>query len=173
MSDVTSRPPPAAKSTSQQPSLLWDAFRGSFVAVAEVAVCGQYFVYFKNKFQQGERPSLNPREWYKGFPVHAASMVPVCALQMVSNNMLSRIVAGDSNKELTPLQKGLCSLGAGATTSAVAGPTEMMVLYQQQQGKKISLGEATRQITQRFGAIGLTRGMAAVCPGAQGRIRLL
>lgn len=139
---------------------VWDLFRGGLVGMIEVTICGQPFVYLKNMVQQGITPASNPLHWYRGFGVHASSMVPITALQMGANNMVQRALIGSSARTLSDTDKVIAALSAGAVTSTVAGPSELVMLYQQNSGT--SFVNAARQVYQRFGVFGFGKGMGLV-----------
>jgi len=123
-------------------------------------VVGQPMVYCKNMLQQGIRPSANPLHWYRGYVIHASSMVPITAMQMWSNNVIARMLTGGKPELASDVQKSIAAVGAGAFTSTVASPSELVILYQQNAGT--SLLQAAKDVYRRYGMAGYLRGMPLV-----------
>ena len=130
-----------------------DVLTGSVAGFAE-GFTGVPFSYFKNMLQQGaewKHLSLDPRLFYRGFPVNAFCMVPTTALQVAVDKALETTMP--SNDSVWAIMRALT---AGAVSAVTSTPTEMLVLHQQNQGT--SLAVTARELVARGSLSSLWRG---------------
>jgi len=144
------------KTLTNDLSMLQNICVGSLTGALEVSV-NQPLFYFKNKLQTGSAISKNPRDWYKGYGVNVCSMAPITAVQVFADAELKRAMQGFN--DLTEMQKLACASAAGAFSSFVSSPSELVMLYQQNSSN--SFVNSFEQLTNnpKKGYLNLTRGV--------------
>lgn len=105
---------------------------GSMAGAMEVLVNHPLWS-IKTRSQRGVAFTLNPSLLYRGILPNAASMIPITALQVGLNHGFQNIFFKDSTT-LSDYQRIASAFVAGAGSSAVSCPTEMLMTYQGQIG---------------------------------------
>lgn len=111
-------------------TFLKDIVVGSLTGISEVTV-NQPLVGIKNALQQSQ--PIRPKKLYKGYCVNALSMAPITAMQVCTNSIFQRILS--SGKDLSIKDKILSAFLAGAISSLVSSPSELIMIKQQNHGK--------------------------------------
>ncbi len=125
---------PFAGLAMEDQAIVRDIGVGTLASIAEVAV-DQPFVTGKNMKQQGMPISLNPKKLWSGGPANALGLIPVTAIQVVGTNQLSQLHPfGEDAQDANRL---VAATLAGGTSGFVAGPSEMVMLKQQNSGSNI------------------------------------
>lgn len=117
---------------------------GGIAGIAEVT-CNQWLVTIKNRAQQGHSFTLNPQVLYKGYGMNVACMMPTTALQVGFNNGLKTFIP--DNTIIANISRAFC---AGAISAVAAGPSELVVITQQNKG-----GSALESIKRLYAHGGL------------------
>lgn len=108
--------------------------------------------------QEGRRNPTSIRGWWRGGIVQAMSVAPVTAFQVMTNGILEAIVTGGT-RDITPMENLCTALTAGALSSWIYGPADLMVIQQQNLGMTAS--ETFRYLRLTYGNFFFTRGMIA------------
>ncbi len=111
-------------------SFLKDIVVGSLTGISEVTV-NQPLVGIKNALQQSQ--SIEPKRLYRGYFVNALSMAPITAIQISANSIFQKLLSND--KDLSIKDKILSAFLAGAISSLVSSPSELIMIKQQNYGK--------------------------------------
>jgi hypothetical protein len=98
---------------------------GSAAGTLEVLV-NSPFIYSKNMWQQGLKPSVNPYVWYRGLGMNLAAMGPTTGAQIGADNALEAVIPGTDS-----MSKVARAFSAGALSAAVNGPVELVIIDQQ------------------------------------------
>lgn len=109
----------------------------------------------KTLMQKGEPITLNPRILYRGILPNAASMIPITAIQVGLNRFFQQRFFS-SNHELTTTQRVITAFTAGAASSLVSCPTEMIMTHQ-----KTSFYATGAQLVRQNGYSRLYTGLLA------------
>jgi hypothetical protein len=91
---------------------------------------------FKFCKQNGTKLPTNLRGWYRGGLIQVYNIAPITAFQMMSNNILTKIIVQDnfiSYKE----KVGIASL-AGSLSSLLYSPIDLITIQQQKHNHKIT-----------------------------------
>lgn len=126
---------------------------GSIAGIIEV-VTTQPLIYIKNMLQQKKSISFKPKIMYRGFGVSIASMGPTTAIQIATNKALESVIDGDD--ETAKIKRAFC---AGALSATASTPIELIILKQQNSGKKVF--PAIKQLLHEAGPRVAGRGLAA------------
>lgn len=126
---------------------------GGAAGITEVST-NQWLIGLKNRAQQGQPFTLNPKVLYKGYGVGVTCMVPTTAIQVGVNKALESVIVGDDN-----MAKVARAFTAGAISAVAAGPTELMVIAQQNNGKNAL--STIKQLYRDAGPRVFGRGFAA------------
>lgn len=82
--------------------------------------------------------------------MNAGSLAPITAVQVSATSALFKaIFERPDHKEPTPFEKAACAVGAGALSGTISGPSESVIVQQQQTGK--GPGETFRDMKNTAG----------------------
>lgn len=126
---------------------------GSVAGAIEVLVDHPLWT-IKTRLQNGDPFSLRPSVLYTGMLANAASMVPITAIQVGFNTAIQNVFFKDA---LTDRQRMGSAFIAGAFSSLVSCPTEMVMLHQGRM--KTYFSSAAKHIVQQSGYSALCTGM--------------
>jgi len=132
---------------------------GALSGVLEVCV-NQPTVYMKNTLQQRQPLSFSPLVMYRGTFVNAASIAPITAIQFGVSGMAKQFLKerkGSQSAELNAVEQIGSAMLAGAASSIIVCPADMLIIQQQKTG--LSLLAQSRQIAQTFGYAKFYRGL--------------
>lgn len=116
---------------------LQNATVGMTVGCIEV-LCLQPFNYCKNMVQQGQPLTMNPFKLYRGVSANCVNMGSCTMIQFAVGGTLKTFAqGGDKDKTLNPLQEMACGIGAGAVSSLVGSPLELIMIQQQRKGGSV------------------------------------
>lgn len=102
---------------------------------------------FKFCKQNGTKLPNNVKGWYRGCLIQVYNIAPITALQMTSNNILTKIIVHDdviSYKE----KVGIASL-AGSLSSLLYSPIDLITIQQQKNNDKIT--KTISKIKNKYG----------------------
>ena len=151
---VTNYSPPQNKNKSMD--FLQNIFVGSISGMSAVSII-QPMIYFKNLqqsrvAQEGKSVTVfkgfekNPRVWYRGVGVFAASFAPTVAIQTTAKGILSKI--------WDPL---VAASVAGMISAIAVCPAELIMIQQQNTGK--NFWETAKHVGSNYGVRGFFRGL--------------
>lgn len=109
----------------------------------------------KTLMQKGETIKFNPWILYRGILPNAASMIPITAIQVGLNRFFQQRFFSNSN-ELSTIQNLITAFAAGAASSLVSCPTEMIMTHQ-----KTSFYAAGAQLIKQNGYSRVYTGLLA------------
>eukprot|EP00039_Didymoeca_costata_P001454 m.52634 g.52634 ORF g.52634 m.52634 type:complete len:505 (+) comp10807_c0_seq1:193-1707(+) len=132
-------------------------FVGGLAGAVEVA-CMQPFVYWKNMEQIQQPMSWRPSAAYRGVFMNAASIAPITAIQYAANGWFSILYRKNTKKQTIMGYVG-CAALAGAVSSVIVTPAELVVLSQQRTG--LSVAATLQEIVRAKGLAGTMRGFSA------------
>ncbi|CAK0735994.1 hypothetical protein CVIRNUC_000674 [Coccomyxa viridis] len=112
-------------------------------------------IAIKNALQEGRPVPWSPSALYRGLGVNVGSIAPITAIQFGVHRALE--AAQGSN--VTQLGQIGAATGAGAASSLVGCPAELLMIQQQKDGRPL-MQEAQR-IVAKYGPTGLYRGLTA------------
>ena len=114
-------------------------------------------ITYKITSQDGRPMPKNIQGWYRGVVANAGAVAPITAFQMAVNGGLERLIlAGDTSRELQAHEKIGAAMGAGAISSILYSPLDLVVI--QQQKLATSIGGALSAVTKEHGMAALFRG---------------
>ena len=89
-------------------------------------------ITYKITSQDGRPMPKNIQGWYRGVVANASAVAPITAFQMAVNGGLERLIlAGDASRELRAHEKIGAAMGAGAISSILYSPLDLVVIQQQ------------------------------------------
>lgn len=94
----------------------------------------QPWMHAQNQLGWQQKPSLDPRMWYKGAVMHAAARVPTMGMQYLAYDAFVRFLSmrtNDGPKKLSLSERILAASSAGALSAILGTPTEMLLMYHQ------------------------------------------
>eukprot|EP00729_Bicosta_minor_P023091 gene23091-16511_t len=101
------------------------------------------------------KPSLA----YRGVLINAASIAPISGLQYAANGSLQKLfVSMSGNERPGELQKLAVAIGAGAISSLIVTPAELIMISQQRLGG--SVASTLKDVWSTSGLRGMMRGFA-------------
>lgn len=112
---------------------------------------------YKLCLQEGRPLPLTVNGWYRGVGVQAGTVAPITALQFMVNGMLQKIVLASSSRSLTDPEIMMTAAGAGAISSLVYSPVDLITI--QQQKLEMNLWNASKTLVQNYGFAGMYRGL--------------
>lgn len=113
--------------------------------------------YAKNCIQTGMKIQLNPLVAFRGYGVNFASVAPITAFQVGATSAFYKTLFNPKEGQApTPFQTAISALCAGFLSGSLSGPSESIILQQQQTGK--GAGATYRDMVARAGVKGLFRG---------------
>ncbi|OQS00653.1 Mitochondrial Carrier (MC) Family [Thraustotheca clavata] len=127
------------------------AIIGSLSGMAEVLI-QQPTVYVKNALQQGQPLVFQPKVMYRGVGINCLSIAPICAVQFAANGVLGRYISPDDD-----IGRILTAMVAGALSSLLSSPAELVMTLQQRTGQ--SIGSTVQEIVKSHGITRLYRGL--------------
>jgi 3-hydroxy-3-methylglutaryl CoA synthase len=83
----------------------------------------------------------------------AGTVAPITALQFMVNGMLQKIILASSSRSLTDPEMMMTAAGAGAISSLVYSPVDLITI--QQQKLEMSLWNASKMLVQNYGFAGI------------------
>jgi len=113
-------------------------------------------ITWKYCIQEGRTYPKTIPGWWRGGIVQALSVAPVTAFQVMTNGLLEKIVTGGV-RDITPMENLCTALTAGALSSWIYGPADLMVIQQQNLG--MSAADTYRYLRLTYGNFFFTRGM--------------
>ena len=117
-------------------------------------------ITYKITSQDGRPMPKNIQGWYRGVVANAGAVAPITAFQMAVNGGLERLIlAGDTSRELQAHEKIGAAMGAGAISSILYSPLDLVVI--QQQKLATSIGGALSAVTKEHGMAALFRGFTS------------
>lgn len=135
------------------------AMIGCAAGIAEVT-CNQPLIYCKNCIQTGTPINFNPKFMYRGYGVNVGSVAPITAFQVAASGAIYHALFAsgkiDQGAPPTPLELGVSALLAGGLSGTLSGPSETIILQQQQTG--VGAGATFKDMYARAGLKGLFRG---------------
>ena len=90
--------------------------------------------YWKNAKQQGLPFSLDPRVLYRGYTVNVLQNGFCVMSQFFLAGQLKGLMTGGTDRPLSNTEKIVSGVSAGAISSVVAGPMELVMIQQQVKG---------------------------------------
>lgn len=130
---------------------------GMFAGVVEVS-CTMPMVSIKNALQSNRSIPLSPRELYRGWLVNALGIAPITGISFGVNRLLQKTLApGMEAKDMSLGLQMLCPAMAGVAAGLVCGPSELVMIQQQQ--RKQSLTSQAIQIYRNHGVFAFGRGL--------------
>ena len=121
---------------------------GGVSGTIEVCV-NQPTVSWKNALQQGRPISFSPAVMYRGTLINATSIAPITAIQFGVAGMLTEMLAGGGQHQLSHGEKIGTSLAGGAVSALVVCPADMLIIQQQKTG--LSLAGQVSAIAREHG----------------------
>ena len=112
---------------------------------------------YKFCLQEGRPLPSTVNGWYRGVGVQAGTVAPITALQFMVNGMLQKIVLASSSRSLTDPEMMMTAAGAGAISSLVYSPVDLLTI--QQQKLEMNLWNASKTLVQNYGFAGMYRGL--------------
>ena len=117
-------------------------------------------ITYKITSQDGRPMPKNIQGWYRGVVANASAVAPITAFQMAVNGGLERLIlAGDASRELRAHEKIGAAMGAGAISSILYSPLDLVVIQQQKLATSIS--GALSAVTKEHGVAALFRGFTS------------
>jgi len=113
-------------------------------------------ITYKICVQEGRALPGTMGGWYRGVFANAASLAPITAFQVMANGALENAVTGGT-RSLSDLEKIGVAMGAGAVSSVLYTPVDLVVI--QQQKHSLGLGATISKVTSEHGALSLWRGL--------------
>ncbi|CAL5225283.1 g8081 [Coccomyxa viridis] len=110
-------------------------------------------IAIKNALQEGRPVPWSPKLLYRGLGVNLGSIAPITAIQFG----VHRILEAAQGEEVSQLGQIGAATGAGAASSLVGCPAELLMIQQQKHGRPL-MQEAQR-IVAKYGPTGLYRGL--------------
>jgi solute carrier family 25 2-oxodicarboxylate transporter 21 len=114
---------------------------------------------YKFCLQEGRSLPSTVNGWYRGVGVQAGTVAPITAMQFMVNGMLQNIVLGSSSRLLTDPEMMMTAAGAGAISSLVYSPVDLITI--QQQKLEMNLWNASQTLVQNYGLAGIYRGLVS------------
>lgn len=113
---------------------------------------------WKFSIQEGRPLPKNVKGFYRGLFAQAGSVAPITAVQVVANGIFEKIVSGGV-RDLTNVEKIGTSIAAGAVSSIVYSPADLVTIHQQ----KLKKGPipTVKHILSNYGLKGWFRGISA------------
>lgn len=90
--------------------------------------------YWKNAVQQSLPFTLNPSLLYRGVAANLANNSFCVGAQFWLNGVWRKMITGGVNRDLSNIEKVGGGVFAGAASSVVAGPIELVMIQQQRRG---------------------------------------
>ncbi len=90
--------------------------------------------YWKNAVQQSLPFTLNPSLLYRGVAANLANNSFCVGAQFWLNGVWRKMITGGVNRDLSNIEKVGGGVFAGAASSVVAGPIELVMIQQQRKG---------------------------------------
>ena len=90
--------------------------------------------YWKNAVQQSLPFTLNPSLLYRGVAANLANNSFCVGAQFWLNGVWRKMITGGVNRDLSNMEKVGGGVFAGAASSVVAGPIELVMIQQQRKG---------------------------------------
>eukprot|EP00878_Enallax_costatus_P026933 GHUV01028948.1.p2 GENE.GHUV01028948.1~~GHUV01028948.1.p2 ORF type:complete len:190 (+),score=34.71 GHUV01028948.1:952-1521(+) len=107
---------------------------GAVGGVMEVCLM-QPMVAFKNALQEGRPLPTTPVQMYRGLLINCGSIAPITASQFGTNRFMEGLLKQRTpGQDLTSVDRFGCAAAAGAVSSLVATPTELIIIQQQKKG---------------------------------------
>lgn len=116
-------------------------------------------ITYKITSQDGRPMPKNIQGWYRGVVANAGAVAPITAFQMAVNGGLERMILNGETRELQAIEKIGAAMGAGAISSILYSPLDLVVI--QQQKLATSIGGALKAVTSEHGAMALFRGFSS------------
>lgn len=131
---------------------------GAFGGVLET--CLQMpLITFKICVQSGKPLPTSLGGWYRGVVAAAAPLAPITACQVAVNGAIERVVTGGTRDLTSPERIGV-AMAAGAASSVLYSPVDLVVIQQQKMGLN-SPGATIGAIVKELGPAGLMRGFSS------------
>ena len=108
--------------------------------------------YWKNAQQQGLPFTLNPAVLYRGYTVNVLQNGFCVMSQFFLAGQLKKAMTGGTDRELSNTEKIVSGVSAGAISSIVAGPMELIMIQQQVKGTGL-FSTATEMVAQGPGTL--------------------
>jgi len=96
--------------------------------------------------------------WYRGVFAQCGSVAPITGLQVVANGVFSRIISGGT-RDMTDLERIGSAMGAGAFSSIIYSPADLLTIHQQKLSKAPL--PTIQHIAQEHGYLKLYRGISS------------
>ena len=107
-------------------------------------------ITYKITSQDGRPMPKNIQGWYRGVVANASAVAPITAFQMAVNGGLERLIfSRRCLRELQAHEKIGAAMGAGAISSILYSPLDLVVI--QQQKLATSIGGALSAVTKEHG----------------------
>ena len=131
---------------------------GSLAGMIEASAM-QPFLYWKTMEQINKPMVWKPSLAYRGVLINAASIAPISGLQYAANGSLQKLfVSMSGNERPGELQKLAVAIGAGAISSLIVTPAELIMISQQRLGG--SVASTLKDVWSTSGLRGMMRGFA-------------
>ena len=112
---------------------------------------------YKFCLQEGRPLPKSISGWYRGVVVQAGTVAPITAIQFMVNGLLQRLVLAGSSRSLTDSEMMATAAGAGAISSLVYSPVDLLTI--QQQKMEMNLVKTSQALFQEYGLSGIYRGL--------------
>ena len=117
-------------------------------------------ITYKITTQDGRPLPTSIGGWYRGVLANASAVAPITAFQMAVNGGIERaILNGDTTRELQPHEKIGAAMGAGAISSILYSPLDLVVI--QQQKLATSIDGALKAVKREYGTLAIFRGITS------------
>lgn len=131
---------------------------GAFAGAVEVCVM-QPTVAVKNALQEGRAIPRAPGLLYRGLGINAGSMAPITAVQFGSARLYEDALSTFKGGKLAQGERIGVAAFAGATSSLISSPAELLMIQQQRTGDTLS--GAARRVISTYGVSKMYRGIGA------------
>jgi len=128
---------------------------GSLAGIVE-AVVMQPFVYWKTMQQIRKPMSWAPAVAYRGVTINALSISPISGVQYAANGVLNKLFESTMQRKPSMVQEMSLAAGAGAVSSLIVTPAELIMISQQRSGD--TLAKTLSTMWQAQGLKGFMRG---------------
>jgi len=95
--------------------------------------------------------------WYRGLFINVTSIAPITAIQFLTNGIIENTITNITQKPLETKDKILSAASAGAISSLLSSPAELLIIQQQQ--RSLSLNKTISLIRTKYGNKHLMRGL--------------
>uniref|UniRef100_A0A061QX03 Mitochondrial carrier family n=1 Tax=Tetraselmis sp. GSL018 TaxID=582737 RepID=A0A061QX03_9CHLO len=134
---------------------------GAFAGTVEVTAM-QPTIAIKNALQERRPIPFSVTGLYRGYGINVGTMAPITAFQFGAANAYSELFRAVFTRSPRGKESVMCAAAGGASSVAVSGPAELLVIQQQRAG--ITSAEAVKRVVGGYGLTALYKGgVATAC----------